>query len=91
MGWFLVQMSKKNSVFEANPEVEQRRWTEKIDKSTEAEKKVKISSPLHFWVTLSQNKDSKIFWQTKLIKLNSVAFGPQANYTDRANAACRRC
>jgi hypothetical protein len=23
-------------------------------------------------------------------KLNSVAFGPQANYTDRATAACRR-
>jgi hypothetical protein len=23
-------------------------------------------------------------------KLNSVAFSPQANYTDRATAACRR-
>jgi hypothetical protein len=26
----------------------------------------------------------------KLKKLNSVAFSPQANYTDRATAACRR-
>jgi hypothetical protein len=25
-----------------------------------------------------------------LLKLNSVAFSPQANYTDRAAAACRR-
>jgi hypothetical protein len=25
-----------------------------------------------------------------LKKLNSVAFSPQANYTDRATAACRR-
>jgi hypothetical protein len=24
------------------------------------------------------------------LKLNSVAFSPQANYTDRATAACRR-
>jgi hypothetical protein len=27
---------------------------------------------------------------TKTNKLNSVAFSPQANYTDRATAACRR-
>jgi hypothetical protein len=26
----------------------------------------------------------------KKTKLNSVAFSPQANYTDRATAACRR-
>jgi hypothetical protein len=26
----------------------------------------------------------------KKLKLNSVAFSPQANYTDRATAACRR-
>jgi hypothetical protein len=26
----------------------------------------------------------------KEIKNNSVVFGPQANYTDRASAACRR-
>jgi hypothetical protein len=25
-----------------------------------------------------------------LVKKNSVAFSPQANYTDRATAACRR-
>jgi hypothetical protein len=25
-----------------------------------------------------------------ITKLNSVAFSPQANYTDRATAACRR-
>jgi hypothetical protein len=36
-------------------------------------------------------------WNLKIIlklnlhkKLNSVAFSPQANYTDRATAACRR-
>jgi hypothetical protein len=34
---------------------------------------------------------NKIFKKTKkLKKLNSVAFSPQANYTDRATVACRR-
>jgi hypothetical protein len=27
---------------------------------------------------------------TKKLKRNSVAFSPQANYTERATAACRR-
>jgi hypothetical protein len=29
-------------------------------------------------------------WDPKKTKLNYVAFSPQANYTDRATAACRR-
>jgi hypothetical protein len=29
-------------------------------------------------------------WENHEILLNSVAISPQANYTDRATAACRR-
>jgi hypothetical protein len=38
---------------------------------------------------LSRDSPTDLFTPTKKTK-NSVAFSPQANYTDRANAACRQ-
>jgi hypothetical protein len=66
---------------------------------------MKIKSPFRYYLRYTYSKPlptsglrtwktgrlAKRLLKRRLIyKLNSVAFSPQANYTDRATAACRR-
>jgi hypothetical protein len=47
-------------------------------------------SGLRFEAGTSRGSFTKLSKLRDVIKLNSVAFSPQANYTDRATAAYRR-
>jgi hypothetical protein len=44
---------------------------------------------IYFYQNVVSERDPGL-GNIKNLNLNSVAFSPQANYTDRATAACRR-
>jgi hypothetical protein len=52
-------------------------------------KSVQISISIKF-LCITRDQHSNIINIKTKTKLNSVAFSPQANYTDRVTAACRR-
>jgi hypothetical protein len=47
-------------------------------------------NPVYIYPSYFSNIHFNIILQKLKTELNSVAFSPQANYTDRATAACRR-
>jgi uncharacterized Rmd1/YagE family protein len=52
--------------------------------------KIPTQNALQHFKQMPKNLSQTSRTKTKKKKLNSVAFSPQANYTDRATAACWR-